>query len=366
MNLALKYRPKTFDEVVGQKAISVILHAMIQKGELAQVLLFTGPSGVGKTTMARIIASQLNSEGAQDVHEGTHPAVLEIDAASNGSVAALRQLKKDLNYAISGHRVVILDEAHAISDEGKAVLLNLLEFPPDNVTFILITTEVHEIPQQVRHRCDSYEFKKASVNDLCQRLAFVAEKEGIEVDSDLLNLIAQRSEGSYRESLMLLKQVWVGGIKTVEQYNNLHGDFDFGPSLLKNALKGPVSAVNHLQEVLIFTSADDIKDRLVETLRDIMVLKGGNSLEYTGQALEIRTELASRIPVDKVLKALRIMWDLQTKLSNADPVRSLEMAFSLIGEAIGASVAEDLGINVQVEQQKAEKLSFEQLRNRQG
>lgn len=342
MNLALKYRPRNFDQVVGQKASSVVLQAMVNKNALSQVLLFTGPSGVGKTSMARIIAAQLNSEGAEDVHAGTHPAVLEIDAASNGSVAALRQLKKDLNYAINGHRVVILDEAHAISDEGKAVLLNLLEFPPDNVTFILITTEAHEIPETVRHRCDTYPFRKASVADLTERLNFVISQESISIDSDLVNLIAQRSEGSFRESLMLLNQIWVGNIASVEQYNELHGDFDYAPDLLKSALKGPVEALNGLKSLLFYVPAEDIRDRLIELLTELMVFKSLNTLDYVGPSLESRQFLASKLNSAKVLKAIRIMWDLQTKLGSGDAIRGLEMAISLIGEAIGTTPSEEL------------------------
>ena len=367
MNLALKYRPKTFNDVVGQQAVSVILQAMIAKGALDQVLLFTGPSGVGKTSMARIIAAQLNSEGATEVHEGTHPAVLEIDAASNGSVAALRQLKRDLNFTSVGHRVIILDEAHAISDEGKAVLLNLLEFPPENVTFILITTEAHRIPQAVQHRCDTYLFKRASVPDLVTRLTAVVEKEGISIDSDLLNLIAQRSEGSFRESLMLLNQVWIGEIKTVEQYNSLHGELDYGPSLLFAALKGPIEAVKTLKSALLFAPAEDLCDRIVETLSDLMVVKSSTALEYSGLALEQRMDLANRLDVGRILKAIRIMWDLQTKLGAGDPVRGLEMAYSLLSEAIAVSAGADLSVqsmNAHIASQAAPKMTFEQMQKR--
>ncbi len=215
MNLALKYRPRDFSQVVGQKATSAILGAMIAKKALSQVLLFTGPSGVGKTSMARIIAAQLNSEGATEVHEGRHPAVLEIDAASNGNVEAIRQLKRDLNYAIAGHRVVIIDEAHAMSPEAFAALLNLLEFPPANITFILITTESQKIPTTIRHRCDRYTFKKANVEELRERLLHVIDSEKITIDADLLDLLAQRAEGSYREALMLLEQVWMGDITSI-------------------------------------------------------------------------------------------------------------------------------------------------------
>lgn len=334
MNLALKYRPKSFDDVTGQKAVSVLLKAMIAKGILEPVLLFTGPSGVGKTTMGRIIAAELNPDSGEAVHQGTHPNVLEIDAASNGSVEAVRNLKRSLNYVFPGHRVVILDEAHALSSEAMAALLHMLEFPPPNVTFIMITTESHKIPKTIRHRCDIYQFKKASVEDLVVRLNWVVTQEGISIDDELIELIALRSEGSYRESLMILGQIWAAGITTVEQFNKLHGEVDFGPFLIKSALSGPVSAIVQLEETLRYTNPEDITDRTVEALRDIMVLKGGSPLSYSGKALELRLELASKLETVQILKAMKIIWDLQTKLSNTDSVRSLEIAFSLIGETL--------------------------------
>jgi DNA polymerase III subunit gamma/tau len=356
MNLALKYRPREFNEVVGQKATSVILSAMISKNRLSQVLLFTGPSGVGKTTMARIIAAQLNSEGAQDVHQGTHPAVLEIDAASNGSVDAVRQLKRDLNYATAGHRVVIIDEVHAMSDAAFAALLNMLEFPPTNVTFVLITTESHKVPVTIRHRCDRYEFKKASVEDLAARLHWIAARENIVLDNDLIDLLAVRAEGSFREAVMLLEQVWVAEISSVEAYNELQGEVDYGPSLLRSAMDGPAAALNKLEGVLRYTNTEEITDRTVEVLKDIMILKGGTSLNYSGKALESRLELASKLGTVQVLKAIRIVWDLQTKLNAGDPVRGLELAYALIGEVL------QINIPAPVAAPKKAPMSFEDMK----
>lgn len=334
MNLALKYRPKQFSDVVGQRATSVVLNAMIAKERLSQVLLFTGPSGVGKTSMARIVAAQLNSEGAQDVHAGTHPAVLEIDGASNGSVDAIRQLKKDLNFVVPGHRVIIIDEVHAISDQAFAALLNMLEFPPANVTFILITTEEQEVIKTIRTRGQHFKFLLASVEDIKLRLSYIVQNENITIDDDLLDLISQRSEGSFRQACMLLEQAWIADVSTVEEYNELQGEVDYGPTLLKSALFGPVSALNRLEMVLRYTSTSSVIDRTVEVLRDVIVLKGGLKLQYSGKALEDRLELASKLGTDQLLKAIRIVWDLQTKLTTGNPVRGLEMAYSLLGEIL--------------------------------
>ncbi len=355
MNLALKYRPREFSDVVGQRATSVILNAMVAKQALSQVLLFTGPSGVGKTTMARIVAAELNPDAKEDVHNGTHPAVIEIDGASNGSVEAMRRLKRELNLMTVGRRVVIIDEVHAISEEAKAVLLNLLEFPPANVTFILITTEAHRIPITVRHRCDHYFFKQASVEDLVQRLSHVVSAEGIETSEQLINLIAQRSEGSFRESLMLLEQASVVGVKTVEQYNTLHGEIDYGPTLIINAMRGPSNAMDMLQSVLRHASAEEVVNRVIETLRDLMLLKGGIDLSYTDSALDTRIEIAKNISKEQILACMKIMWTLQTKLALGDPVRGLELAFSLMGEALEVKTFEAAPIKLSLAQMKSTK-----------
>jgi len=340
MTLALKYRPKEFKDVVGQHATAAILSAMIAKDKLSQVLLFTGPSGVGKTSMARIVASQINSEGAQEVHEGRHPAVIEIDAASNGSVDAIRELKRNLNYSSAGNKVVIIDEVHSISDQAFDALLHLLEFPPKNVIIILCTTEPQALEPAIRHRCDRYFFKRASLEDLKSRLTYVIEQEGINIDDSLVNLIAQRSEGSFRESLMLLEQVWLAEITSVEQYNLLHGNIDFGPTLLLSAVGGPISALKKLEETAYYVNSDEIADRIIETIKDIMLLKAGITSCYEGNALAERQMLASKLNLGQLLKAMKIMWELQTKLALNDPMRSLEMAFSIVGEAFAGAIVE--------------------------
>jgi DNA polymerase III subunit gamma/tau len=352
MKLDLKYRPRQFSEVVGQKASSLVLQAMLNKNMLEPVLLFTGPSGTGKTSMARIIAAELNPDSKEFVHSGQHPNVIEIDAASNGSVAALRDLKKDLNYATAGHVVVILDEVHAISKEGMTVLLNLLEFPPTNVTIILLTNQFNLIPKEVRHRCDTYHFNKASIADLTERLVDVVEKEGAQIDAELINFIAQRSEGSYRESLMILSQMIAGEIRTVEQYQNLHGMLDYGPKILAEALKGPEFALKVLEDSLYYAADRDIFEQISNCLIDITLLKGNINSDHVGKSLEVRQVLADNISKSDLMKITRILWDLQVKLSSGNLTLNLKLAVNLISDII--CIKEEPVV-------RSNKMSFEQM-----
>lgn len=333
-NLALKYRPKQFKDVVGQKAPAVILNAMVEKGILPQTLLFHGPSGVGKTSMARIVAAALNADSSEDVHNLIHPSVLEIDAASNGSVAAIRDLKSRINYQMPGNTVIIIDEAHSMSNEAFDVFLNMLEYPPQGVTFILCTTEFGQLEKAIRHRCTKFRFKAATVAEIAERLSYVNSCEGFEMPDELLNLIAQRSEGSYRESLMLLEQAHAADINTIEKYNELQGEVDYGPSLVQAFMNGPQAALNQLEVVLYSTNAEEIADRLIETLKDLMILKSGVNLLLTGNALDVRIELANRLDLNRLLKGMQVLWELQTKLSSGDKVRNLEMAVVMLGNAM--------------------------------
>lgn len=338
MNLALKYRPREFKDVVGQRAPSAILSVMIQKKRLASALLFAGPSGVGKTSMARIVAAELNPDAKDAVHAGTHPNVLEIDGASNGSVEAIRTLKKDLTYSSIGHRVIIIDEVHAISGHAFDALLNLLEFTPKNVTFILCTTEEHNIEDAVRHRCDPYTFVKASVSDILTRLQDIVALEQINVSAELLEVLAVRSEGSFRKSQMLLDQVWGAGISSLETYNQLYGDIDFAPSLIASTLQGPSSALNKLETILYYTNPEEIVNDCVQTLRDLILLKSSIEPKIASGVLPVRKKLAKAFNTEELVKAMTVFWDLQTKLSNTDQVRGLEMVFAMLGQLFNRTI----------------------------
>lgn len=358
MSLALKYRPRTFEDVVGQKAVSVILSAMIKQEKLAPVLLFTGPSGVGKTSMARIVAAALNPDSVEDVHNRNHMFVKEIDGASNGSVEAIRSLKVDLSYQSMGHTVIIIDEVHAISSNAFDALKDMLETGFSHVTFILCTTEEHKLEKAIRHRCDRYAFKLAGIDDLISRMQHVASSEGINVSTELLEALAHRSEGSFREALMMLDQVWAGNITTVGEYNELHGDIDFGPGLIESTLRGPANALDKLESILRYTNTEEITDRTVETLRDLIMLRGGVTPNMPEHMLETRTKLAKKFDLTMLVKGISIVWDLKTKLAETDSVRGLEMVYAMLGQIFKQ---EEIKI-VAPKPQESNELSFEDLK----
>jgi DNA polymerase-3 subunit gamma/tau len=219
--LARKYRPQGFDQLVGQEAVARLLRGSIEQGKVAHAYVFSGPRGVGKTTMARILAKALNCvqgptaepcgscQMCRAVSEGSSVDVLEIDGASNNSVNDVRQLRETVKYAPAQgrYKVYIIDEAHMLSDAAFNALLKTLEEPPSHVVFVLATTEPRKIPATVLSRCQHMPFKRIPARQVKARLAQVAQAEGLEVSEAAQELIARASEGSMRDALTLLDQM---------------------------------------------------------------------------------------------------------------------------------------------------------------
>ena len=206
-----KYRPKNFDEVVGQEHITTTLKQEIASGHIGHAYLFTGSRGTGKTSCSKIIAKAVNCPNQHDgnpcgvcnicrgIDDGSILDVTEIDAASNNGVDSIRQLREEANFtpAVTRYRVYIIDETHMLSVGAFNALLKIMEEPPEHVIFILATTEVHKIPATILSRCQRFDFRRISPSVIAKQVLFVCEQE-IQIDEDAAQLIARLSEGGMR------------------------------------------------------------------------------------------------------------------------------------------------------------------------
>ena len=213
-----KYRPKNFDEVVGQEHITATLKQEIASGRIGHAYLFTGSRGTGKTSCSKIIAKAVNCPNQQDgnpcgvceickgIDDGSVLDVTEIDAASNNGVDNIRQLREEANFtpAQVSYRVYIIDETHMLSVGAFNALLKIMEEPPEHVIFILATTEVHKIPATILSRCQRFDFRRISPAVIAARVRWVCEQEGIQIEPQAADLIASLAEGGMRDALSLL------------------------------------------------------------------------------------------------------------------------------------------------------------------
>ena len=205
---ARKYRPQAFESVVGQRHITDTLLKSVASDHLAQALLFCGPRGVGKTTCARILAKVINGDSNLTEEELTLN-IFELDAASNNSVDDIRRLIDQVRFApqTGKFKVYIIDEVHMLSQQAFNAFLKTLEEPPAHAIFILATTEKHKIIPTILSRCQIFDFKRITVDDIAGHLAFVAEKEGVQAEPEALHMIAEKADGALRDALSLFDRM---------------------------------------------------------------------------------------------------------------------------------------------------------------
>ena len=325
---ARKYRPQTFKDVVGQKAITNTLLNAIEHNHLAQALLFTGPRGVGKTTCARILARKINQEGYDDPNEDFSFNVFELDAASNNSVDDIRNIIDQVRIPpqTGKYKVYIVDEVHMLSSAAFNAFLKTLEEPPKHAIFILATTEKHKILPTILSRCQIFDFKRITINDAKEHLKEIATEQGVTFEDDALHIIAQKADGAMRDALSIFDRVvsYCGNNLTRQAvYENLNVlDFEYYIRVTDLILE------NKIPELLL--AFDDILAKgfdghhfiagLASHFRDLLVCQTPSTLTLLDsgeQAKALYSVQAKKASQDFLLKGIDLAntADLNYKIS---------------------------------------------------
>ncbi len=315
---ARKYRPGTFDDVIGQPHVVQTLVNSINTKRIAHAYLFSGTRGVGKTTVARILAKALNCEqgptgtpcaacaNCLEIAQGTSVDVIEIDGASNTSVDDVREIRENVKFTPfrGKYRVYIIDEVHMLSNSAFNALLKTLEEPPPHVVFIFATTEIHKIPATILSRCQHYNFRRIARTEIIERLRHVARQDGITIEDRSLTALARASEGSMRDGLSLLDQAVAFGGKSIV-HEDLEALLGAVPQELLRAMiqaittQDSAAALHVLAQLL--DQGHDLRAYcadVVEYLRNMLVVSVTSQQEWAG-LIEASTEDLMQLASDK-------------------------------------------------------------------
>lgn len=332
---ARKYRPQTFNDVVGQKAITNTLENAVKNNHLAQALLFTGPRGVGKTTCARILAKRINQAG-QEINPDEDFAfnIFELDAASNNSVDDIRSLTDQVRIPpqTGNYKVYIIDEVHMLSQAAFNAFLKTLEEPPAHAIFILATTEKHKIIPTILSRCQIFDFKRISVTDAKNYLKKIASQESIDADDDALHIIAQKADGAMRDALSIFDRVvsFSGNKLTrqavAENLNVLDYDSYFKTTdlILENNIPQVLIAFNEILGKGF--DGHHFISGLASHFRDLLVAKDKATLdllEVGDTAKKQYLEQAIKAPMNFLLSAIDLANDCDLKYRTSKNQRLL-------------------------------------------
>ena len=320
ITLYRKYRPQNFEQLYGQEHIVEAIKNSLDNNKMSHAYLFNGPRGVGKTTIARLIAKGINClnngpssipcdecDNCKEIVNGSSIDIIEIDAASNRGIDEIRDLKESTGYlpVKCRKKIYIIDEVHMLTKEAFNALLKILEEPPQHILFILATTEIEKIPDTVISRCQRYDFKTLSKQNIVEMLKSVAEKENIKIDEESLNLIYQKSEGSARDSFSIFEQV---------TSNYYHLD-EITLELTEKAL-GLVSSMIHKE--FLENIKDAKKEKIIEQIDELW----NNGIQIDQFLKDFcRYIKMSDTDIDLKIKIISNIYDLLNKFRNEEDKR---------------------------------------------
>lgn len=342
---ALKYRPKNFDEVVGQDHITTTLRNSILSDRLAQAYLFSGPRGVGKTSVARILAKSLNCQNGptvlpcqvclmcKEISEGRSLDVLEIDGASNRGIDEVRQLRENVKFSPTKgkYKIYVIDEVHMLTQEAFNALLKTLEEPPSHVKFIFATTHPHKVIPTILSRCQRFDFRRIPAKDIVEQLEKIARLENLDVEKDVLTTIARNVDGSLRDAESILEQLvsFSDGRLTLKDVSYLLGiigeDFLFQITnrIIEKDLEGALESFNSLIE-----QGKDINnfiERLLEHFRNLMVVKATGSkplsLDLSEDSYQRLREQSQNLSLEKILSSFNLLLDTKEAMKRFELLR---------------------------------------------
>jgi len=364
--LARKSRPQTFEEVVGQRSVVKTLQNSLKRRRVAHAILFSGVRGVGKTTLARIMAKAINCEGSGDnppcnecnpcreITAGASLDLIEIDGASNRGIQEIRELKEKIKFLPTSckFKIIIIDEVHMLTTEAFNALLKTLEEPPEHVYFMFATTELHKIPITILSRCQQYELKRIPAAELSEHFRKLAEAEGVALEPKALSLIVREAEGSVRDGLSLLDQVFSYGEKHIttrdvtEVLGLVNRDILF--HLSEALLAGDrTTALRSLEDIFAFGM--DIKRfsaDLLECFRTLLLtrIEGCSELlDLPVEELQRCSELSSRFSAETIHQKLNLLMQLVENIRHSSQPRlALETGFLKIIEAGNVVAVTDL------------------------
>ena len=341
------YRPKTFEDVVGQEHIVKTLKNQIKNNNIGHAYLFSGTRGTGKTSTAKIFARAVNClnpineepcnecEICVDTLNDNIMDIVEIDAASNNSVDDIRELRESVKYTPSKarYKVYIIDEVHMLSQGAFNALLKTLEEPPSYVIFILATTEPHKIPATILSRCQRFDFKRVSSKDIASRMAYICKKENIEAEEKALSLIARNSQGALRDALSILDQCMSFGNEKIE-YNdviellgtvNIDELFELSQSIIDENTKKSLQILNEF--IIWGKDIRNLINDLIDHFRNLMVCKVSKDLDeiisLPEESIERLKEQSENININDLIRILNILSETQDSMKSSSNTRIL-------------------------------------------